>query len=168
MNLQRTAATIFILATTLWYCATAWGQKNASDQGVRRDTTAVAQTDSARYKSPSRIMIRSMLVPGWGQFTNGKKWKGITAVTADFVTLGGFLIESKRIHDSKTEEQRSFYRERRNTYLIWFVGITLYSMADAYVDAQLRDFGKGEEDHISVALLVNSVREIKLVGQYQF
>jgi len=35
-------------------------------------------------------------------------------------------------------------RKQRNTFFLWFLGVFLYNLADAYVDAHLYGFEEGE------------------------
>jgi len=104
-------------------------------------------------KSPMGALLRSVAIPGWGQFYNRSYIKSVVVFG-----LESFFIY-KAIHWwKKTEDQYSLiqnsdeswkayefsiyesYRGRRNDYL-WLVGITVFlSMFDAYVDAHLSGF----------------------------
>jgi hypothetical protein len=110
-------------------------------------------TSSGRgLHSPFFIMMRSLVVPGLGQLSNGKYIKAAVVAGAE-----GYLIsrivhherERKRFLDKAEEfpDQASFYEgkaeneaERRKDYTWWTALAVAISMADAFVDAHLRHF----------------------------
>ncbi len=84
--------------------------------------------DSTKIKNP-KLAWKLSILPGFGQIYNGKY------VKAAVLMLG----ESYAIH------QFQHYRHegsigKRNTYAWWVMGLMVYSMLDAYVDAQLSTF----------------------------
>lgn len=99
-------------------------------------------------------LLRSVAVPGWGQFYNRRYIKaGVVFIAESF-----FIYEAarwwKKTEDQydkvllTPEDQDQFYqfqlyksyRGTRDDYL-WLVGITVFvSMFDAYVDAHLAGF----------------------------
>lgn len=91
-------------------------------------------------KSPRNAMIRSLIVPGWGQLYNGKKIKSLIIFGAETSVFSAILIQNNRLSDSKTSENRSFHRDERNKFIWWFGGVIIYSILDAYVDAYLQGF----------------------------
>ncbi len=97
---------------------------------VGADTT---HADSVTVKSPMGALGRSMLVPGWGQWYNERPIKGAVIFSTELF-LGGAMVY---------EQRRTLDRQQRNTYFLWFLGVFLYNIADAYVDAHLYGF---EED----------------------
>ncbi len=95
-------------------------------------------------------LLRSVAVPGWGQFYNHKYIKSAVVFGAESF----FIIKSvqwwKKTEDQydlvqQSESGRDFttylnYRDRRNDYL-WLTGLAVFlSMFDAYVDAHLSGF----------------------------
>ena len=104
---------------------------------VGADTTTHA--DSVTVKSPMGALVRSMVVPGWGQWYNEQPIKG-AVIFSTGLFLGGAMMY---------EQQRTLDHKQRNTYFLWFLGVFLYNIADAYVDAHLYGF---EEDAETVQL----------------
>jgi hypothetical protein len=128
--------------------------------------SAAAQTDSSRAmtpamqaklkakKSPMGALLRSVVVPGWGQYYNQKYIK-----SAIVCGVESFFIVKAVSWWRKTEDQYSkvlatpgtadqwsqfnlykAYRGNRDDYL-WAVGVSVFvSMFDAYVDAHLSGF----------------------------
>jgi hypothetical protein len=113
---------------------------------------SVGRGEGGGLRAPFWIMMRSAVVPGWGQLANGKPLKALV------VALGeGYLIERLVFHERarrralrKAEEEperaddweaeADRHRERRNDFT-WWTGLAVaLSMGDAFVDAHLRDF----------------------------
>ena len=90
---------------------------------------------------PEGALLRSMLLPGWGQWANGHPVKGVLLAAAEVVLAGMALREQHMIADPIWDP----HRKRRNTYMLWWLGVRLYGMADAYVDAHLSTFDEGED-----------------------
>ncbi len=91
-------------------------------------------------KSSTGAMLRSLVVPGWGQYYN-----------EDYVRAGAyFVVESSLLygiswnHDllmrfktGNNSIKEKFHRNQRNELLWWLAGTLLLSMGDAYVGAHM-------------------------------
>ena len=122
------------------------------------------QTDTSKFvmqKSPWGAVLRSAIVPGFGQFYNEAYWK----VPVVWGFLGYFayvwvdqnnlykkyrdlyqisLTDNPSKGNSGYMEKREFYKDQRNMFAI-YIGLTYFlQLVDAYVDAQLFDFTVGE------------------------
>ena len=129
------ASDLWPLASVFWplaVCFLLFGDAGAvgAFEEVGADTV---QTDSLKVKSPMGAMVRSMGIPGWGQWYNERPIKGAVIFSTELF-LGGAMVY---------EQRRTLDRQQRNTYFLWFLGVFLYNIADAYVDAHLYGF---EED----------------------
>ncbi len=108
-----------------------------------------------RHVEPSyRVVLRSLVYPGWGQLCNGKSLKALAMFVAEGAFLGMIYTESRaasRAYDKHLAEsddvraaelyaeyERHF--ERQESFTWWTVGLVLFSLADAYVDANLITF----------------------------
>lgn len=131
-------------------------------QDAEQPLAADAEADTVETKSPLGAVLRSAIVPGWGQFYNESYWK-----VPIVLGLGGFLAYGMiQEHDSYSEyadlyaasiteeapagnlrlkQFREFYRNRRDTYGWWLLVTYLLQLADAYVDAQLFNFDVSDE-----------------------
>ena len=89
--------------------------------------------------------LKSVIIPGWGQFSNGEKLKGVGFLT---LTAGGiitgFILDalsnnaSRDALASHTQVRRDFYNEQARTYntfsIISFIaaaGLYIWNIADA-------------------------------------
>lgn len=119
-----------------------------------------AQTDSVTKnsgkaelvmtKSPWAAVLRSAVLPGFGQFYNESYWKiPVFAGAAAWFTYNVYYNQDKykQFADSYNknggytdQKKRDFYRNQRDEFYI-YLGLTyLLNMVDAYVDAHLFDF----------------------------
>lgn len=142
----------FVLLCVTLICATAFAQ----DQ---------EPLDRSRpLKSTTGAVLRSMVVPGWGQFYNESYYKAIAFAIIEGFQIDGMIRMNDKMNAAKkvdfhpeqydavtqADEYKAAlsanaaagqdvirYRERRNKTVWWFIGTMLLSMGDAYVDAQL-------------------------------
>jgi len=118
----------------------------AAPAGLAAETAAPpAPADSAarkskKKKSPTGAMVRSILIPGWGQFYNGKYFKAAAVFAIETGIVASAIYLNRLAEDSKTDENRAYYLDQRNLRYWWLLLAKLLSMLDAYVDAHLADF----------------------------
>jgi len=91
-------------------------------------------------KSPTGAMIRSVIVPGWGQWYNQKKFKALLIFGTETGLLANSIYLNQKYRASATDWDREFYINNRNLSTWWLVGTILFSVADAFVDAHLFNF----------------------------
>ncbi len=102
------------------------------------------EADSTRTDSlPSAhgALLRSAVLPGWGQFYNGRPVKGLFFGAASATALTAVAIEHRRIRSAPTPEEHQDHTARRNGRLLYFALSVALAAIDAYVDAHLADFG---------------------------
>jgi len=104
-----------------------------------------ATADSSKTKSPRGAMLRSIFIPGWGQFYNGKWFKGILIAGTEIGLVANAVIQNQYAVNSTTLLEREFYVNNRNLSFWWLAGAILYSAVDAYVDAQLYHFDESPD-----------------------
>jgi hypothetical protein len=136
--------------------------------GIYSQTEPIAadsvQTDTTTFvmqKSPWGAVLRSAVIPGWGQVYNESYWK--VPVVLGFLGYFSYvwidqnksykhyrdlfsasITESEPSGNSNYYDYREFYRDQRNTFAI-YIGLTYFlQLVDAYVDAQLFDFSVEE------------------------
>jgi hypothetical protein len=119
--------------------------KDSLKTEVKSNEIDTVKIDSIRQRhhSPSGAMWRSLLFPGWGQLYNRKYFKALIIGGGEIGFISGIYIQHQRFKDAREkgdEYAANFYRNDRNRLGWWLAGLILYSMADAYVDAQLWDF----------------------------
>ena len=111
---------------------------------VRSVSASEAGSDTTVARSPRGAMLRSLAVPGWGQFYNQKTIKAGVIAAAEVGSVVAFFVRRDEIRRNRIPGQTS----DRNLFLFSTLGVILYSMADAYVDAHLDgvDWGVIEAD----------------------
>lgn len=116
--------------------------------------TSVADTidpETRLRQRPTTALLKSLVIPGWGQVGNGRWFKAILFAglqvwfVGEVVHYGGQASDFKNLYEQSVDvSQRNDYyglyedrRQERNKY-IFFLGLaTLVSVFDAYVDAHL-------------------------------
>ncbi len=116
---------------------------------------APASADSSAPRAkPFGVMLRSAVVPGWGQFYNRKYAKGVVVVAGE-----GFLAykawdEFRQEKDAAAKAavsvddaeyqaalgDRALHENRKINWIWWGVAAHFIQMVDAYVDAHLASF----------------------------
>jgi hypothetical protein len=105
-----------------------------------------------------------MILPGWGQLTNGAAVKAVAfaGAYAGFAAWGISVnqdVQDARgaLNAARGTSEESFYENEVDRLAgsrdakFWFAGLTLVlSMADAFVDASLRDFDKRIEADVAL------------------
>lgn len=118
-------------------------------------------TVKSSVKSPTGAMIRSLIFPGWGQVYNKKYLKAVLIFGVETGIIANSIYLNQKYKASQTDLDREFYINNRNLSNWWLVGVLLFSMADAFVDAHLSDFDEGSDLSIRI-ILPNAVD--RLVG----
>ena len=113
------------------------GQPACATQ-VEADSTRTAQSP---LPSAHGALLRSAVLPGWGQFYNGRPVKGLFFGAASATALTVVAIEHRRIRSAPTPEEHQDRTARRNGRLLYFALSVALAAIDAYVDAHLADFG---------------------------
>ena len=130
-----------------------------------KEGIAVEIEDTIPTKSTLGAVLRSAVIPGWGQFYNESYLKVPVVVGLTGFLVWGVLNEHGNFKDydrlylaTITEENpngdlfykryREFYRDRRDTYGWWLLVTYLLQLADAYVDAALFSFDVSDESGI--------------------
>jgi hypothetical protein len=107
-------------------------------------------------KSPWGAVLRSAIIPGFGQFYNESYWKipviwGVGALfISGWVYNNNLYKDNKNLFINNEEEEiyklrRDFYRDQRDNFTIYLVILYILNLVDAYVDAHLYDFTVNED-----------------------
>lgn len=108
------------------------------------------QQEFVMEKSPWGAVLRSAVIPGWGQLYNQSYWKvpvvlGITGwLVYGYIYSNNKYVDFRQLYlqtnDDNDLSSRNFYRDQRDLFAI-YIGIAyLLNLIDAYVDAHLFDF----------------------------
>jgi hypothetical protein len=106
-------------------------------------------------KSPWGAVLRSAVIPGFGQFYNESYWKIPVIWGVGALFISGWVYNNNLYKDNKNlfinngEEiyklRRDFYRDQRDNFTIYLVILYILNLVDAYVDAHLYDFTVNED-----------------------
>ncbi len=103
---------------------------------------AAADSDSVRIvlkkRNPAAAMLRSLLVPGWGQLYNGRHLHAALVFGAEAGLFAAAFSWNQQA-EATTGDEQFFNRDYRNITIGWLAGTVVLSAADAYVDARLSD-----------------------------
>ena len=126
----------------------------------QKQTEENSPTDSVfvMHKSPWGAVLRSAVLPGFGQFYNESYWKIPVIWGAGALLISGWVYNNNLYNDNKDlytntgqtiyQYRRDFYRNQRDNFTIYLVVLYILNLVDAYVDAHLYDFTV-EEDLIT-------------------
>lgn len=106
-------------------------------------------------KSPWGAVLRSAIIPGWGQLYNESYWK-IPVVWGfagwfvyNWVDTNNEYIKNRDLFITTSENiylrRRDFYRDQRDNFAIYLALTYFLNLVDAYVDAHLFDFSVSED-----------------------
>ncbi len=92
-------------------------------------------------KSPTGAMLRSAVLPGWGQWYNEQYWKAPLAFS-----VNAFLVyQVWHYHQRWRDTGNRDFQDRRNLFT-WYLGLSYaLTLVDAYVDAYLYKFDEAME-----------------------
>jgi hypothetical protein len=130
----------------------------APSPGGAQEAGAEALVDSSTvgrrggFNRPFWVMMRSAVVPGWGQLHNGSWLKALVFGGAQCAFIYGFYNEDRLAEDAaelalhypelgpEYREISSDHRAKKKDYIWWGAFATILSLGDAYVDAHLNRF----------------------------
>lgn len=127
-----------------------------TEQGIDSN---VQQSDSVTFvmqKSPWGAVLRSAVLPGFGQYYNESYWKipiiwGTAYYLVDiWIKNDDKYQEFKQLYTESGESNsvyktnRDFYRDQRDLFAIYIGLAYVLNLVDAYVDAHLFDFDVSE------------------------
>lgn len=126
-----------------------------------QDSTRVADSTSAHdsvfvmEKSAWGAVLRSAILPGWGQIYNESYLKVPVVWGISGWFIYNYLANNKKYLDYKKlylksniiddKNLREFYRDQRDLFAMYFAFAYLANLVDAYVDAHLFDFSVSED-----------------------
>lgn len=133
---------------------------NAQTVGAptRKDSSKIRL--QPKRASPRSVMLRSLLVPGWGQYYNRQYIKAALACGAEVGLVATAIYWNRKANGASDRETKLFYQNNRNTANWFLLGTVLFSMLDAYVDASLADFD--ESPDLSLAPRMECSKGVRL------
>lgn len=93
------------------------------------------------FQSPTGVMFRSLVVPGWGQATNHAWVKAVLVAGGETVLITSIVQDTHQLQSlDVTDPQYGVIYDHRQRNAWWLGGLVFLSMVDAYVDAHLKGF----------------------------
>ncbi len=124
-------------------------------QKMPNDSLQKTEKSQLVTKSPKGAMLRSLALPGWGQFYNKQIIKSLLVVATQGTFIGLAIRYNNKVQTALSLEEQNFYKDRRNLTFWWMGAAVLLSMIDAYIDAHLYDFDAGPD----LALRVGGINQ---------
>ena len=134
--MRGTRSTVMAVAMVL-ICATV---PTAAAEAVATTSDASLADSTATALSPRGALLRSALLPGWGQLAIGHPYKAALFAGAAAGWLGATVVESQRVGEAPTPQEHEDRAARRNTRVLYYCLTATLAALDAYVDAHLEDF----------------------------
>ncbi len=92
-------------------------------------------------KSPTKAIMLSAIIPGGGQFYNGKKTKAFIIGLLDISSTSLLIYNVYQYQRYRTED----YYWTSIGYLITFLGIKIFSILDTYIDSNVINAQRSQE-----------------------
>ncbi|MFB3909008.1 MAG: hypothetical protein ACE15D_11455 [Candidatus Eisenbacteria bacterium] len=135
----------------------ATGAEAPNGDGV--DSTSIGRGKG--FDRPFWVMMRSAVIPGWGQAHNGQWLKAVLFGGAESAFLYGIVREDdlrwKAWNEGRYDDADEHAGLKRD-YLWWGAFTLLLSLGDAYVDAHLKGFDAEFRQEDEAILLSFEVR----------
>jgi hypothetical protein len=134
-----------LLLIILFFCQSLLSQDKfelkytALFQNSQLDTTKLLS--DTPLKSPWGAVLRSAVIPGWGQLYTEEYVKAGLALTIN----GFFLYQIYHYEMKWRDTKKQDYREKRNDYTWYFAISYLLTLVDAYINAYLYKFDEAME-----------------------
>lgn len=97
---------------------------------------------------PRAALLRSAILPGWGQLYNGKPYKAFFFASASATLFAMAAAEQIALDDARSPQEHEDRVARRNTRILFFALSATLAGIDAYVDAHLARFSDQWNVHI--------------------
>lgn len=114
------------------------------DSAVAEPGIAPIARQGAPPVSPTGAMVRSLILPGWGQFSLKRKTVGVVFVASELVFAGLVVREQRRINDLRRDGADSTTiasaKQQREDWIILGLVNHVAAGIEAYVAAYLWDF----------------------------
>lgn len=101
------------------------------------------KTGIRRTVTPRGAVIRSAILPGWGQWYNRQRWKAAFVLGVEMGLAGSAVYFDRLAARSDNTYDKAYYQDTSSRIVWWAVGVYLLNLIDAYVDATLWDFDTG-------------------------
>lgn len=154
----------------------------SQNQDSNINTQNIILTDSAsKSKSPTGAVLRSLALPGWGQYYVESYWKA-PLFLAGWGTVVFFIIDNhikyadaadkyanytgtNLIEKNYLFRTREYFRDYRDLNALYLLGIYIISTIDAYVGANMFEFNV--DDNIAINYNINKSGNFEIKFSYK-
>lgn len=147
--MKKSKQTIIMLLVLLTNVCVLVAQEQSGETTVQVDSINFEDFEKQQQivvkRNPRGAMLRSIFVPGWGQFYNEKKFKAVVISGTEVALVINAFVQNQLAINAVTTLDKEFYINNRNMSYWWLVGVVLYSAIDAYVDAHLFNFDESPD-----------------------
>ncbi|MBD3289834.1 hypothetical protein GF337_13595 [candidate division KSB1 bacterium] len=119
--------------------------QESNNVAVSEENQNNVDSTEVKKKSPQTAMICALIFPGLGQLYNGKKLKALILGGAEIGLLINSIYLNQMYKQSTSEAEREFYIQNRNLSTWYLVGVVLYNILDAFVDAHMYNFDESKD-----------------------
>lgn len=136
-----------IICFVIVFTSVSFAQIDTSFSLIENKTTDTVFTMN---KSPWGAVLRSAIIPGFGQVYNESYWKvpviwGLAGwFIYNWTDLNKLYKNNKELYRQTNQSiykiRRDFYRDQRDKFSIYLGLLYFLNLVDAYVDAHLYDF----------------------------
>ncbi len=119
--------------------------QTVTDITVSPNDSLKPDTALIKFNTPLKPMLKSMVIPGWGQYSNNIKHKAALFLAGDaFLLYRGLDLNSQMSDFQKNSPGWKQKKDDRNRYLL-FSGLTAFlSVSDVYFSSYFRYLDKKE------------------------
>ncbi|MBN2417678.1 hypothetical protein JXO52_17725 [bacterium] len=161
MNARRLIVALLVSMTAAGSAAAQHAEDAAVGPAV---PVRKAAADTSEQSVPGAV-IRSALLPGFGQWYNGKRLKAVAVFGIEAGLIGAAVVQNQRAVRSTTETERVFYEDDRSRFIWYAAAFWLLQVFDAHVDAKLRPFDIS--DNLSLETRVTpGIEQVALVYRF--
>jgi hypothetical protein len=129
----------------------------AAGETKATETRVPAANPLSGFDAPHWVMLRSLVVPGWGQLHNGSWIKALGVATGEGILIARIIDDNQALNDLNAQIDAArangdanaeavaieAYNSRLNDLnsRAWLLGgVVAYALLDAYIDAHFRNF----------------------------
>jgi hypothetical protein len=115
--MPRVIPSLFFISL-FFCCNNSFAQKDSTAKIKKAHFSAFARIDTSKKYNPKIAIVRSAILPGWGQAVNKKYWKIPLVYAALGITAGIFFHNLKQFQEANSAYKNSIDGDTSNDYQI--------------------------------------------------
>lgn len=143
--------------------------------------SAAERTYNFNERTPGNAALRSLILPGWGQFFNGQQTKGYIFLGAEVIAIGAAVMQNSKANsdysdyeDKRTNDLYDTYSkdvDTANLFVYLAAAIWIGNIADAYFSADNINAIEAPESRLpnrGFYLAAKDTKQVNLIYRYTF